>query len=869
MIKEQKVTLGKLLIVGVISIGIIVSLSIPLGSIPALGGFLLPGNGVWNVPGEISSYEELTGDELEDDVKVYRDQWGVPHIYGNCEADVMYALGYCHAQDRMFQMDMVRRSAKGLLSEILGPDYIKTDKFSLLKMEYYWANKTLDYVKASTDPEMQKMYHIMQVYSSGVNKYLSAHSDEKPFEYQFLGIDIEPWAPIDTIIFIKYISEYFTWSYRDFTRYETAINLGNANYSELFGFPWPYQIPVCPNYGDFDDISPPESVYNPVSSSEGGSNPINDEKTQIQDFFKQFILGVSKIPEEKANLERKFQIGSNNWVVAGNKTESGSPFLCLDMHLGWTLPPMWSQAHLVTPELNVYALFLAGVCVPVAGHTAYIGWGETIAAYDLMDWYYYNGVNETHYEYKGESVPYETLEITIPVKGQAPETFVINSTVHGPVFTGLIDTPEEFSNNVLACKWSSQNVTLDFLALYGYMHAKNVYEFDNATKYFDMLPLNLAFGDIHGNIGIRPNAKIPIRNDSGIPEWNTGGGSMPYNGSAGQGEWIGYVPFDERPHTINPEQGYLCSANQFIAGPDYPNVSIINSAGAMGYRARRINSFLALNNEMNVDSMKQLQLDVYSVRAKEFTPFLLDAMDAMDAMTDLQQDVYDTLNDWDYIMDKNGVAPTIFNIWNDAYLLCTFQDDMDTLGDFYTPFWTILEKLTKENETSHWFDNITTADTVETRDDIIINALNIALTALEDYYGTPTISEWVWGDIHQLKFTHLVGISSLSAGPYPGSGTGVTVTPAGTRNFRDWEVRWGAAGGGSSERIIVDFGNLNNSLSVLPGGQSGISSSRHYTDQLELFLNGKYHVEYFNAMDLETLQNWAQIESTIIFRGGA
>ncbi|WP_371805193.1 penicillin acylase family protein [Candidatus Lokiarchaeum ossiferum] len=852
-----------------ICICMMVVLSIPFGMIPPLGNFLLPGTGIWDVPDNYASYEEIYDENLNDEVKIYRDEFGVPHIYGSNEEDLMFALGYCHAQDRIIQMDLIRRSSRGTLSELVGSSALETDKFNILKMEAYWANLTYIEMKASKDPQIQNIRTIMEKYVAGVNLYISTSDNARPFEYQFLDAEISPWDVIDTLVYAKYISEYFTWGYSDFQRYSDVMTLGKDNYTELFGFPAPYQIPVVPNYGEFDTISVPPSLPNPSSDSTPASSYAQDSKFAqfSKEFANEFLKGISQFPQEAERINPEYIIGSNNWVISGNKTESGLPLLCNDMHLGWSLPGMWHEAHLIETDsdLNVYAVFLPGVPLPVAGHTNYLGWGETIAAFDMQDWYYYNGINETHYEYKGEPIPYEVHEVLIPVKGNDPVSYRFNATVHGPVFTNLISVPELFEDSVIACKWVSQNITYDYLALYGYMHAKDVHEFDEASKFFACLPLNIAFGDVEGNIGMRPNAKVPIRNDSNLPDWHIGNGRMPYNGSKGEGEWIGYVDFDDLPVSINPEQGYLTSANQQIAGPDFPNVDSINGGGSVGYRARRLNTLLASGNEFTINDMKEIQLDLYSPRAGNFTPYLINALASVTEKTKLQQDVYDELVSWDYIMLGSSPATTIFNIWNDAYLHSTFYDDMDLRGDFSTPSWAVLEYLTKEEPNSKWFDNVSTS-IEENRDSTILYGLEKSLSALEKYYGTDDISAWKWGDIHQLTFDHLLGLPGLGVGPFPGNGTSVTVNPSYTQNFVNWEVRYGASRGGPSERIIVDFSNMNNSLSVIPSGESAISSSEHYADQLTLFLRGEFHNQYFKAEDPDTLEKWCNVESILVLK---
>jgi penicillin amidase len=602
-----------------------------------------------------------------------------------------------------------------------------------------------------------------------------------------------------------------------------------------------------------------------------------EAELRVAQFADSFQISLERLPQERERLDRESEIfgatvqGSNNWVVSGNRTSTGKPMLATDMHAGWPLPGIWYEAHLVdiTSDFNVYGLCFPGIPLPITGNTRYIGWANTIAMFDMIDWYYYDTIDDSHYWYKGQSMEYETLEVTIPVKGRGPETFTIKSTVHGPVFTDLVPTPDEFSDLAIACKWVAQNVTRDYLAIWGYLHAENAQEFDEASRYMEMLPLNIVYADIHGSIGIRPNAKVPIRNDTGIPSWNPGGGSMMYNGSAGQGEWIGYLPFEALPHAEDHLQGYLCSANQVIAGPNYTNIEIINQAGtAMGYRARRLNNLLAADDHITMEDMKAFQLDVYSVRAGNFTPIFLNVLESISSLTTLQRSVLTQLSSWDFIMDKDEVAPTIFNIWFEAYHSATFDDEIKEHDLPRSPSWAVLEKLTREDETSKWFDNVSTL-TVETRDEIILQAFKTAVGALERYFKTEDISEWTWGKVHQLLFWHISGLLPFDAGPFPGDGTAVTLNPSGTDNFNNGNVRRQSAMGGASERMIIDFANFSNSLSVLPSGQRGISTSKHYTDQLDqLFLNGDYHYTHFDLDTPEKIMDGTIVESRILFKSG-
>jgi penicillin amidase len=876
----QKTAVKKVSMASFISIMLIITFSIPLGIIPPVGNLFFPGDGIWDLPGEVPEYEQFTINALSSNVTVLRDEWGIPHIYGKNESDIVYALGYVHAQDRLFQMDMARRLTRGKLSEIMGPDALPVDKFNLNMMKDYWANETVNQMIASTDPEIQKIYSILVSYIAGVNFYIENNLDNLPFEFKLLNYRPDPWTMVDTFSFAKYMAEDLTWGYTDFMASIIVESIGLANYTALFGLPKPYQIPICPNYGEFSDISVPssildagESISTPESSSDGSM-------LNVKELSNAFISAVSEIPQEKERIDYGLIKGSNNWAVNGSKTESGMPILANDMHLGFNLPGIWYEAHLVNTnpaeDWNVYGFFLAGVPVPIVGHNAEIAWGFTNVAYDVLDWYYYNKVDDDHYMYKGASTAFEELNYDIKVKGQEPVEYTIKSTVHGPEFSGLLAedlVSSGFENYFISSKWIAQNVTWEFLALYKYTHSSNRAEFNAASEFFGAPAQNHIYADVHGTIGIRPTGKVPIRDDTtyGLPAGHTGNGTMPYNGSKGEGEWIGYVPFNDLANCENPDQGYLASANQISAGPDFlKDYSLQHPLGiASGYRGRRINTLLASNDDITVEDMKNFQLDVYSTRAGNFTPSLLTAMNTLSSKTTIQQSVYDLLSDWDFIMDKDGVEATIFNVWIEIFREETYGDDLANLeipGVTALPDYPVLEKITRENLASSWFDDITTT-IVEDGEDIMLNALNTALTALEEYFGTSDINKWIWGDIHQRAFPHLTEFESLSAGPYPVNGTGYTVTPSWGSNWRDGEVRESISYGGASERLIVDFSDLNKSISVIPSGERGVTTSNHYTDQLELYLVGDYHPQYFGAESIIAFQDqW--IESTISFLSG-
>ncbi len=838
MKKSEKKMIIQLSSFIVITIVFLAIFSIPLLGIPPLGNLLFPGNGVWKVPGELPSAERLNIPELSGEVSVIRDEWGVPHIFAEYEADMFFAQGYCHAQDRLFQMDMWRRQVRGKLSEILGESMLANDKFALAMGMEEWAIKTDEALKEMYNNGTMEFYPNFERYVDGINHYINTHKDTKPLEYYLLNFEPTTWSTVDSLCIAQEMARQMTWNYNDFYRYLSLEALNNTYYNELFSLPLPYQIPIIPDYGTY-----PESPMKAGTSFKSNNNL----KTEIS----KFLNGLQQIDSEKDKIENQKNeiIGSNNWVVNGSKSNTGAPILCNDMHLAWLMPGVWYEQHLKAEDtgLHIYGYIIPGMPLIAVGHNDYVGWGFTNTGYDVLDWYYYNIDGEDHYIYNKTSTAYTYENFIIKIKNKEPEEFTIRKTVHGPVLSDLrsFGLPTSLGDIIIASKWTANDLFFNFIAGNGFDRAQNRNDFNEASKYWTTLAQNIVYGDIYGNIAIRPTGKVPIRDDSNIPIWHPGNGSIPYNASNGEGEWIGYVPFAELPSSINPAQSYLASANQLVAGPEYVKYFLQNEY-ANGYRARRINELLnnAPDGTINIDTMILFQNDVNSTAAKAFIPDLIEVIKSYYGIT-LPTKISNVLNElenWGFIMDKDDAAPLIYRKWRDFFEDYTFNDEIGFYNFPMRPPTVILEYLMKESPDSHWFDNVSTPLITETRNETMLTALNATINWLEDFYGSEDIMKWRWGDFHQLYYPSLTGLDSLSKGPYEADGEGFTVNPSRV-NIRSGI---GYATGGASERMIIDFSNLNNSLSVIPSGQRGLSNSKHYSDQLEdLFLQGKYHYQYF------------------------
>ena len=829
MMPTTKVKIGKLVISLVLVCSVAVLLSIPIDIIPPLGGLIDPFHGIWTVSltAEHPAYQVVVTPGLSAKVTVIRDSWGVPHIYAANDQDLFYAFGYVQAQDRLWQMDMMRRQGRGMLSEVLGEDYVDYDlHFRTIGMEH-GAQLTLQAIEQQTDELNRTIVRDLGAFADGVNWYITTTGDFLPLEFKLLNYQPQPWTMLDSLVYANIMAYSLTWDEDDLRFAQVVDKLGNASAWELFPLVPPLQIPIVPEYGQ---TYPPTPATNSETQSTGVPSKLLDAINEILDSTNRL-----KDPLGFGTAIREAWVGSNNWAVNSSKSATGKPILCNDMHLQWSVPSIWYEAHLVSASsgLNIYGFAIPGIPLIAVGHNEHLAWGFTNSGGDVLDWYYYkwNPANPDQYWYKGAWHTVEEEQTVIYVKGAAPVVKTIRRTVHGPILTE--------NSEPMAQQWTGDMVSHEMQALYLMDHAANYAEFLDGQRYWYILAQNIVYADHDGNIAIRPTGHYPIR--------SSGYGRLPVNGSAGEGEWIGYIPFDQLPHSVNPSRGYVASANQLSAiYPTYPYY--IHSFVDPGYRARRINEVLNSDLSVTVEDMQHLQFDFKDTSAEAFLPFLLTAFDSASITDpDLVTVVNTYLRTWNYTMLKDWVAPTLWTAWSDYYRAAVFDDEYAAADAFSLtrPSPVILENLTRFAPTSHWFDNVSTG-AVETRDDMILSALHSSVAALKLKLGSD-MSKWTWGTVHFVRFVHLADLDALGHGPYPFSGSAVTVTPS-AGSIWATTPKAAAARGGSSERVIVDLNDLQHALSVIPGGESGNPLSHHYADQLkQLFLLGRYHVDYLYA----------------------
>jgi penicillin amidase len=792
--------------------------SLPLGPLPPLGDLTNPRGGLWSVA-ETARYParlELTFPELERSVTVLRDEGGVPYIFAETEDDLFFALGFVHAQDRLWQMDVQRRFGDGSLSEVFGPDFVETDRFQ----RTIGLRRAAEAQVASLPSDDIQM-RMTTAYAEGVNAFIRwAGNTWLPLEFKLLDYRPEPWTPVDSFTIGNVIAWGLSGSLSDVDFELVRRTLGDDAANELFPLDGPFQVPVVPGFEGGQAVlrsAPPAPLSDALRRA---ADDVREKEARLAPF----LGGVRGL-------------ASNNWAVGGNKTATGMPLLANDPHLRFQLPAVWYEVRLVGGAVNVYGVTFPGIPIVPIGRNDRIAWGATNVGADVVDLYeeWVNPANDSEYRVEDRWEPFEIVEETIRVKGAAPETVVVKVSRHGPLVTekGLS----------LALRWTGYEPNDGLRAFYRMMTARDWDAFRDALRDFSVPAQNWVYADVEGNIAIRPTGWYPIRMGG------TGRGVL--NGSSGEFEWTGFVPFDEHPEAVNPPQGYVASANQQPAGAAYPYYLGWN--WDPGYRARRINQLLRDGSFFTVEDMKRFQLDTYDTAAAAFVPFVVGAVGTQ--CVGVQCEALSALATWDRRVDVDATGPTIWWFFINAFMRNTWDDEWIELEGVRRPPLNVLERLTRTDPNAPWFDDRSTA-VVEDRDAIIRASFVEAVDEIVARLG-PNGTEWRWGALHTRRFPHLTGLDALSVGPIPSPGNSVTLNVAGGL----------AATAGPSWRMIVDFGDLDASIGAYPGGQSGNPLSVHYRDRLDEWLAEAYHPLRFP----ETPQDLAAagVASTLLLRGGS
>lgn len=736
---------------------------------------------------------------IQNPVEILRDGYGVPHIFAHTEHDAFFAAGFVQAQDRLWQMEIIRRAGMGRLSEILGEPALKTDRmFRTLRL---W--KHAQQIAATLDDETRQA---LQAYADGVNSYIGEHRGKYPLEFDMLNIEPEPWSVEHSVV----ISRLMAWE----LNYARWVDVVFGVLVERFGpekavevFPsWPNNAPV---------IVPPELKGKKIASL----------ALQLLDADESYrkLLGATG-----------FGYGSNSWVVAGSKSFTGKPILANDPHLLLFAPGRWYEMHLSSPTLDVEGAGLAGIPFVVVGHNRHIAWGVTNAMIDDEDFYVeqVDSVQRpTKYKFLNEWRPLAEEVDTIVVKDSKPVLLSIYSTHRGPIINRF-EPSAELSNYLLSMRWVGHEISNEARTFLLINRAKNWQEFQRALQTFACPAQNFIYADIDGNIGYYAAGKLPVRKSKGQ--------TLPFAGWTDENDWKSFVPFEEMPHSYNPPEGFIATANNKIIDDSYPYH--ISTHWEPSWRVQRITELLKSQEKFSVEDFQRFQQDYLSPQAREIVPVILKAYDGRDVNDKRIQTALNYFRNWDYIMKKEDVSTSLFQSFFLASIRNTFQDEMgDRLLALYDTLASIpMVVMTKllHQDSSAWFDNVSTSE-IEKKDDIVRLSLEQAVHDLQTKLGGE-VKEWQWGKLHTVEFSHVFGASPIlrrifNVGPFEVGGSHSTV------NKGDFKIGAPFANTvGPSTRQIFDLSDPNNTRSVTPPGQSGQVFHRNYSDQIALWLNGLF-----------------------------
>jgi len=747
---------------------------------------------------------------LKEKVTIYRDGFAIPHIYAKNEEDLYRATGYVLAQDRLWQMDLLRRVTQGRLSEIFGEDMLNADQ---LLRSLRIPDKS-DKIVAKTN---KKIIIALEAFADGVNQYIENNIDNLPPEFTILGYKPDKWE------------------------IEHSVNLTGYMAWDLSSPAWGAEIVLHKIQQKVDSIQFAELVPDlglQKSYVYPGGNADSSELSMRLELLSQ----SGKIAELGLDIFG----GSNSWAVSGKKSTTGKPILSNDMHLGFGAPGIWYQIHQhVKGSLNVTGVLLPGQPFIIDGHNDHIAWGMTNVSVDNIDFYIetINPENENQYKLDGEWKDMEIRKEQIKIKGGEIVEKIIRFTHRGPIISKF----KKLENRVVSMRWSGNDFSSELRSVYLLDRATNWTEFKDALSSFISLGQNVNYADIQGNIGLYAAVGIPVRN--GDPK-------MLFPGETTEYDWKGYVPFDSLPHEYNPERGYVSSANNKTVGDDFPYY--ISYWFAQPSRIDRIREMLEAKDKLSIDDFKAMLADRTSKTPEKFLPKIIKELEKEADFTTLQSEAFELLKNWDYNMTRNSPSAAIFEYFYICFVKNTAGDELG--AELYTDFQGskgLVQNMVAnlfENPGSSWFDDVNTDNKKENFTDIVIKSYKDATDSLQTKLGKKP-EYWEWGNIHTFTIKHPLGkvkildrIFKFNRGPFPAPGSNHTVSPYAYSFNKLFEVNHG-----TSQRHIFSTADWNESLTVIPTGNCGIPASDFYCDQTELYLQDKFHSNYFDKEYIEKI----------------
>ena len=737
---------------------------------------------------------------LKDSVTIRRDERGIPYIDAKNDEDLYFAQGYVTAQDRLWQMDLFRRNARGELSEVL-PNVPNSPALDQDKL-----HRTLGFsqvVEAEVAQASPQSRAVLEAYAAGVNAYISTLDQKSlPPEFRILGYTPKPWTPADSLIVIKIFFEALSNTWRLDLMREAMASLPAEKRAALLPEISPIDVLVVGTDSKVRNASATAKTSGSQLSHEALAALARDE-------------AINRAALEQLGFYAEGLAASNNWVVSGKHTTSGKPLLANDPHLAPTAPPIWHMVHLTAPGVRVAGVTAPGLPGVVIGHNDRIAWGFTNVGPDVQDIYLekFDPNNSQKYMtpsgWQDAKIRHEEIRVRKGLADLSFDTITLDvtETRHGPIVF-------ERDGKRYALRWTALDPTKNKPdSTFQLNRAHNWKEFSKALEAFTAPTQNIVYADVDGHIGYHAAGMVPVR--------KSGDGSVPYDGSTEAGDWVSYVPIEKLPQVYDPQSGIIVTANQRIVGTDYPN--FLTHSWAQPYRARRIFDLLNQKPKLNADDFRRIQGDVYSIAGVLFTKQAVQTLKPTLTPTDEKLGVVlSSFESWDgFVNAESRVAPIA------AQMRLAFRSRILTaaLGDElvknyqWSNFDTTLDRIIKD-QPADWLPK-----GFKTYADLFRACYDDAVKALTRSLGSDE-SKWTWGDMSKARFPHplaqapLIG-AQFTIQPFPQNGTG---------GFIGATVNVGAA---VSMRFIADPGNWDLTQHGISVGESGVPSSPHWKDQLD------------------------------------
>jgi penicillin amidase len=752
---------------------------------------------------------------LQKEVVVERDSWGVPHIRASSVDDLVEAQGYVMAQDRLWQMDLLRRVSRGQLSEILGSATLEIDK----------QFRTLGFARAA-DRELAQMEPLqramLEAYARGINRFLEQHQSQLPLEFSLLEYQPQPWQPSDTLVIAGYMYQTLTSQWEgELNRSKVTEKIGWERARDLFSPDaamdhFVVGDPNAINDGsqrlNSDEDDDDHDDMEPDGVLKAGAPDLRQDST-VED-FPDLLSALARsvrgyLSESQQEIRRS--LGSNNWVVSGDHTATGKPLLANDTHLDLSIPPIWYEVHLTAPGWNVKGFSLPGAPFVVIGHNDRIAWGFTNNGADVQDLFVetLSPTAPDEYRVKGKWQKAQVFDEVIRVKGQPDQHLQILATRHGPIVHREAD-------RAYALRWTATEpggLSNSYMLL---GKAQNWEEFRSIMKHVWGPAQNAVYADVKGNIGYVMAARVPIR--------KKGHGEVPVPGDVDDYEWTGYIPFDRLPQSLNPDSGLIVTANARVVGPNFK--PYLTDRWEEPYRTARIYDLLHDKHDLRPADMLKVQTDAYSYPHVFLAEQLSAAAKSNSPRDDRTKQLINGLKDWNGIADADSAEVSFLAAVRRASLELILQPYLGEQTNLYQWRSTAFLQKILTDRPDKWLPS-----GYKSYDALLVAAADRAVSKLAEDAKSSRIQDWQWKKFNSLDMLHPIGRQGLlkdllSIASKPQSGTGYSVRAA-TKHH------------GPAMRFVANLGNWDESILLIPAGQSGQPGSGHYSDQFSYWYEGK------------------------------